>query len=98
MNITEVLQRLKSHRIDVGRDTLQPDGTRIIIVGCALPEFPFGKNRFRYYTLTLSPGQTDVALEEREAMRRRLYHATTDIFGDDAAEWPDLVENGTNQE
>lgn len=90
MKITEVLQRLKQHGVDVGSDTTEADGTRVIIVGCALPDFPYGKNRFRYYTLVLSLGQDDVALEERDSMRRRLYHATTDIFGDDAEENPDL--------
>jgi hypothetical protein len=92
MKITEALQRLSDHGIDVGSDTLEPDGTRVIIVGCALPSFPFGNGRFRYYTLVLSPGQEDVSLEERDAMRRRLHHATTDIFGDDAEEWPDLFK------
>ena len=92
MKITEVLQRLKEHGIDVGSDTTDSDGRRTVIFGCALPSFPFGAGRFRYYTLVLSQGQEDVAIEEREAMRRRLYHLTTDIFGDDAKEWPELFE------
>ena len=98
MNITEVLQRLNNHGVDVGSDIVEPDGTRIIIVGCALPSFPYGAGRFRYYTLVLSPGQYEVDLEERNAMRRRLYHATTDIFGDDALEWPDLVEDDVDSD
>jgi hypothetical protein len=92
MKITEVLQRLKQHKVDVGSDTTELDGTRVIIVGCALPSFPFGYGRFRYYTFVLSPGQDEVDLEERDAARRRLYHTNTDIFGDDALEWPELFK------
>jgi hypothetical protein len=43
---------------------------------------PYG-GRFVYSTLVLEPGQDDISLEEREALKRRLCHLTTDIFGDD---------------
>lgn len=84
MNVNLVLAQLKAHQIDVQSDTTNSEGQRIIIVGCAAPSPPFA-GRFVYYTLVLSPGQTSVPFEEREAIRRHLWHLTTDLFGDDAA-------------
>lgn len=90
MKIKEVLQRLRPYGIEVGRDTVESDGTRVIIFGSPLPSFPYGPGRFCYYTLVLSPDEDEVPLEERDTIRRRLYHLTQDIFGDDEKEWPDL--------
>jgi len=84
MNLNLLLARLNEHRVSVFTDNTDEDGRRTVIFGCAAPSFPFGR-KVLYYTLELSPRQTDVELEEREAIRRRLCHATTDIFGDDAA-------------
>lgn len=85
MKLNSVLARLKAHQIEVQKDETDSDGRRIIIVGCTAPSPPFALGRVCYYTLVLSSGQEDVDLQEREAMRRRLWHSTTDIFGDDEA-------------
>lgn len=92
MKIDQVLQRLSEHNVSVGQDSTDHDGTRVIIVGCSLPSFPYGPNRFAYATIVLGPGQDEVHREERDAIRRRLHHLTTDIFGDDASEYPELFE------
>jgi hypothetical protein len=86
MKLSQVLTQLKKHNIEICFDETNLNGERIIIVGCALPSPPFVGGRFQYYTLTLSPGQDEVTKVEREAMKRRLWHRTTDIFGDDGEE------------
>lgn len=88
MKLSSVLEQLKKHKIEVVFEEIGPSGERTIVVGCALPNFPYGPGRFQYYTLTLLPGEDDVSREEREAMRRRLGHLTTDIFEEDE----DLIE------
>ena len=53
-----------------------------------------------YCTLTLSAGQDEISLEERESIRRHLCHLSTDIFGDDQADLDELATefaaNGDN--
>lgn len=98
MNVNLVLQRLKDHRVNIYRDTVGADGYRTIQMGCNAPSPPFALGRVLYYTLVLYPGVTDVTLEEREAIRRRLWHATTDIFGDDAVEVAELTASGASDE
>ncbi len=38
----------------------------------------------------MGPGEDNVPREVRDSIRRRLWHGTTDIFGDDAADGPAL--------
>lgn len=85
MNLNSVLAQLNNNSIGIYRDTTDDEGWRTIIVGCAAPSPPYGLGHILYYTLVLSPGQTDVPIEERDALRRRLWHSTTDLFGDDEA-------------
>jgi len=92
MNVSLLLQRLKDHKISIYRDTVEVDGYRTIFMGCNAPSPPFALGRVLYYTLVLYPGVTDVPLEEREAIRRRLWHTTTDIFGDDEAARRELAD------
>jgi hypothetical protein len=82
MKLKQVLQLLETHGVKVQEEKIDGDGNRTIVVGCALPMMPYG-GRFVYSTLVLSPNQDEVSLEEREALKRRLCHLTTDIFGDD---------------
>jgi hypothetical protein len=96
MNLNLVLQALKKHHIDVESDSPDEQGNRVIIVGCHLPMVDYG-GRYVYYTLILSPGQDDVSMEERDAMRRRLCHLTTNIFGDDP-DFADLRITGEDEE
>jgi len=83
MKLNSVLEQLRKHKIEVVYEEIGPTGERTIVIGCALPNFPYGPGRFQYYTLTLLPGEDDISREEREAMRRRLGHLTTDIFEED---------------
>jgi hypothetical protein len=83
MKLSSVLEQLRRHQIEVFYEEIGPRGERTIVVGCALPNFPYGPGRFQYYTLTLLPGEDEVSREEREAMRRRLGHLTTDLFEED---------------
>ena len=85
MKLNLLLAQLEKHKIRLLSDETDEEGWRSLIVGCAAPSPPFGAGRFLYYTLVLEPDQEDIPLEEREAMRRRLWHGTTDIFGDDAS-------------
>jgi hypothetical protein len=97
MNLSSVLEQLKKHKIEVVFEETGPAGERTYVVGCALPSFPYGPGRFQYYTLTLLPGEDDVPREEREAMRRRLGHLTTDIFEEDE-DLADLRAQGISEE
>lgn len=85
MKLNSVLAQLEKYHIRLLSDTQDEAGWRTLIVGCAAPSPPFALGRFLYYTLVLEPGQDNVPLDEREAMRRRLWHGSTDIFGDDEA-------------
>jgi hypothetical protein len=83
MKLSLVLAQLSANNVAVHSDEIDQSGRRVIIVGCAAPSPPFGLGRFHYYTLSLSKDQDDVSREERDAMRRHLWHGTTDLFGDD---------------
>jgi hypothetical protein len=93
MKLNQVLQLLDNHDVKVQDDRTDEDGNRTVVVGCALPMMPYG-GRFVYSTLVFSPGQDEVSLEEREALKRRLCHLTTNIFGDD----PELDELTEDEE
>lgn len=82
MKINQVLQLLKNHHVHVEEDQTNDDGYRTIVVSCRLPMVDCG-GRLVYATVALLPGQDELSLEEREAVKRRLGHLTTDIFGDD---------------
>lgn len=82
MKLTQVLKLLENHDVRVQEEKTDAEGNRTIVVGCKLPAMPYG-GRFVYSTLVLAPGQDEVSLEEREALKRRLCHLTTNIFGDD---------------
>jgi hypothetical protein len=86
MKLNYVLKQLKDHHVEVQSEETDETGRRILIVGCAAPSPPIGLGHFSYYTHVLDPGQEDVSRQERDAMRRRLWHGTTDIFGDDEAD------------
>lgn len=83
MKLTELLQRLDKHNIVVKENKVDDNGIRTVVVGCALPRMPYGEGRFVYSTLVFAVGEDDVSIEERDALKRRLHHLTTDIFGDD---------------
>jgi hypothetical protein len=82
MKLNLVLAQLKKYEITVAFDQTDAAGDRTIIVGCAVPSFPQAP-RILYYTLTLPAGQDEVSREQRESMKRRLGHLTTDIFEED---------------
>ena len=82
MKISQVLQLFENHGIHKEEDQTNDDGYRTIVVGCRLPVVDCGGG-FVYATIVLSPGQDEIGLDEREALKRRLWHLTTDIFGDD---------------
>jgi hypothetical protein len=82
MKLNLALQALRKHQVEIQEDRVDEHGNRVIVLGAPLPRMPYG-GRYRYATLVLSPGQDDVALEERDALKRRLGHESTNIFGDD---------------
>jgi hypothetical protein len=85
MNLSEALSRLKSHDIDVQVKELEDSGIRVFIFTCNRPSPPYALEIKAFATLALLPGEDQITLSEREALRRRLGHLTTDIFGDDEA-------------
>ena len=82
MNLEELLSRLAKHAIRIAEDKQLPDGTRVITFVTHLPSFPFGR-RNTWYPLVLSPGQTDVAQAEIDALLRHVCHAELDFFEPD---------------
>jgi hypothetical protein len=83
MKLNLVLYKLSKADVEIQEDRTDADGIRTIVLGCALPRMPH-KGRYLYTTLVLSPGQEEVCLEERDAIKRRLGHLCTDVFGDDS--------------
>jgi len=92
MNLNSVLTRLSKHNVRVFKNETDAEGWRTIIVGCAAPSPPFAIGRYLYSTWVMEPGEDDVPREVRDAIRRRLWSGTTDIFGDDAEDAPILDE------
>ena len=86
MKLSRVLQLLEKHQIVV-KDDRTENGIHTVVVGCELPRMPYGEGRFAYATLVFGPGEDDVSAEQRDALKRRLHHLTTDIFGDDPDHW-----------
>lgn len=84
MKLKEVLQRLSKYGITVAETRLEPDGSQTFVIAGRLPSPPFGSKHMAFYTLNVASEEEEVSLEEREAIRRRMWHLTTDIFGDDA--------------
>lgn len=84
MKLNSVLTRLSKYKVHVQKNEVDADGWRTVIVGCAAPSPPFAIGRFLYATWVMAPGEEDVSREVRDAIRRRLWHRTTDIFEDDA--------------
>jgi hypothetical protein len=97
MKLNFVLAQLEKFKIRLLSDTEDEAGWRTLIVGCAAPSPPFAVGRFLFYTLVLEPGQDTVPLEEREALRRRLWHGTTDIFGDDETNRTELEKEDISE-
>jgi hypothetical protein len=91
MNLNSVLARLGEFKVRVFRNEVDANGWRTVIVGCAAPSPPFAIGRFLYSTWVMGPGEEDVPREVRDAIRRRLWHGTTDIFGDDEEDAPALA-------
>jgi hypothetical protein len=90
MKLNSVLAQLSKYKVHVLKDEVDADGWRTLIVGCAAPSPPFAIGRFLYSTWVMAPGEDDVPREIRDAIRRRLWHRTTDIFGDDEADSAEL--------
>jgi hypothetical protein len=82
MKLNLVLQALEKHKVEIRDNRTDEHGNRILILGASLPMMPY-HGRYLYATLALSPGQDEVELEERDALKRRLGHECTNIFGDD---------------
>jgi hypothetical protein len=99
MKLNLVLQALEKHKVTIQEDRVDQHGNRVIILGAPLPRMPYG-DKYRYSTLVLSPGEDEVSTEERDALRRRLCHLTTNIFGDDpdfeGIDEEEEVENGSH--
>ena len=91
MKLKEVLARLDKYGIKVCQESEEANGSRTVVLAGRLPSIPFGYNRMAYYTLNLAAGNDEIELEEREAIRRHMWHLTTDIFGDDAAELTESI-------
>jgi hypothetical protein len=91
MKLNSVLTRLNEFKVRVLKNEVDAEGWRTIIVGCAAPSPPFAIGRYLYTTWVMGPGEEDVSREVRDAIRRRLWHGTTDIFGDDAEDAPALA-------
>jgi hypothetical protein len=85
MRLNDVLARLEQYGISIHEDRVEKDGSRTVIVAGRLPSPPYA-SKMAYYTLNMPVEIDIVELEEREAIRRRMWHLTTDIFGDDEAE------------
>lgn len=88
MKLSLVLQCLKRHDVQILDDRTDKSGIQTIVLGCLIPAFAANSGKYAYATISLDPGQDEVSMEERDSIRRRLCHLTTDIFGDD----PDLAD------
>ena len=93
MKLSQLLFLLEKHGILVQDDRTDDNDNRTVIVGCPLPRMPYGENRYVYATLVFGPGEDDVSAEERDALKRRLHHLTTDIFGDDPEHWDTPIDD-----
>lgn len=99
MKLNLVLQALQKHNVEIQVDRLDEHGNRVLIFGARLPMMPYGE-RYEYVTLVLAPDQDEICIEERDVIRRRLCHLTTNIFGDDpdfeGFDEADEEENGSH--
>jgi len=78
MNIQKLLSWLAKHDINPVEDTLQPDGSRVLVFSTQLPRFPFG-DRHVWYPLTIDADQTEVSESEIEALLRHCWHGELEI-------------------
>ena len=92
MHITELLRRLKAPPVSarVAETRKLEDGTTIYIVVARLPDYPFGREKYVWYPITIDPTQNEIIdRDEIRAMLAHFWHSGLDFFADDAG--PPLV-------
>jgi len=94
MHLTELLKRLKKIKVKLETTThIEESGQTVYLLVAVLPEFPFGRNKNRWYPLIVSAGQTFIEPEEIDALLRHLWHGSSSEFRDtlDKADPPDTI-------
>jgi hypothetical protein len=88
--VSELLDNLKTVKIEIAETRTLPDETKVIILVGTMPAFPHG-SRPAWYPLVLRKGQSEVTRPEAEAILRHFWHFELEFFTDGTVKHSKLI-------